>query len=471
MFEILKRKAKKLIGARPLVIDGVSYSFNQQVLILQNHLKLANVGFGIPHPSFDLGEKILACWIGALVEANDEDVAANPEEYRWRLNDSFRMPEEQVNAFVDQYYAAHGNNQQGRRGRRGNQARGGQARGNQGEGNQGVGLRVFEGFAGYGGASFGLRRVREQHPNFHYRVIGYSEFDKWASELFDANHHNADGTPIHNFGDITQIRPEEIPDFDWFTGGFPCQPFSSAGMQKGEDDLYGRGTLFYHIMRICQVKRPRYILMENVKGITAKKFEPTFNRMKQMLTDMGYGEEPLAYAVLNSKNYGIPQNRERLWMFARLGGLPQGFNIVPPEVHNNLRIGDFLDANPPQELYLSQAQIEHLKEKHHIDTFVVDEPLCFDVYNKKIKRDGICITITQPEHNSLRVIEVPHEDGLERVRKMSVTEQFRLMGLRDGEMDFADQSYSQLSKRAGNGWDVNLVGILMNHILTQLGEL
>ena len=446
MFDILKRKVRRLIGAQPLVIDGVPYSFNQQVLILQNHLKLANVGFGIPHPSFDLGERILASWISALVEANDEEVASNPEEYRWRLNDSFRMPEEQVNAFVDQYYAQNGD-------------------GHHGE------LRVFEGFAGYGGASFGLRRVREQHPNFHYRVIGYSEFDKWASELFDANHHNEDGTPIHNFGDITQIIPEDIPDFDWFTGGFPCQPFSSAGMQRGEDDLYGRGTLFYHIMRICQVKRPKYILMENVKGLTAKKFEPTFNRMKEMLTEMGYGENPLAYAVLNTKNYGIPQNRERLWMFARLGGLPQGFNIVPPEIHNNLRLGDFLDANPPQELYLSQAQIEHLKEKHHIDSFVVNEPLCFDVYNKKIKRDGICITITQPEHNSLRVIEVPHEDGLERVRKMSVTEQFRLMGLRDGEMNFAGQSYSQLSKRAGNGWDVNLVGILMNHILTQLGEL
>ena len=446
MFEILKRKARRAIGATPLVIDGHPYSFNQQVLILQNHLKLANVGFGVPHPTFDLGESILDKWIEALVEAKDDEVAANPEEYRQRLNDSFRMPEEQVNEFVHQYHAQHGDNQN-------------------------VGLRVFEGFAGYGGASFGLKRVKEQHPDFNYRVIGYSEFDRWASDLFDANHYYEDGTPIHNFGDITQINPEEIPDFDLFTGGFPCQPFSSAGMQKGEDDLYGRGTLFYHIMRICQVKRPHYILMENVKGLTAKKFEPTFNRMKQMLTEMGYGENPLAFAVLNSKNYGIPQNRERLWMFARLGGLPDGFNIVPPEVHNNLRIGNFLDANPPQELYLSQAQIEHLKEKHHIDSFVVNEPLCFDVYNKKIKRDGICITITQPEHNSLRVIEVPHADGLERVRKMSVTEQFRLMGLRDGEMNFAGQSYSQLSKRAGNGWDVNLVGILLNHILTQLGEL
>ena len=176
----------------------------------------------------------------------------------------------------------------------------------------------------------------------------------------------------------------------------------------------------------------------------------------------------MAYAVLNSKDYGIPQNRERLWMFARLGGLPEGFNIVPPKIKLKYRFGDFLDKNPPKDLYLSDAQIEHLKEKHHIDNFIVTEPLCFDVYNKKIKTDAICITITQPEHNSLRVIEVPKDDGKEIVRKMSINEQFRFMGFKDGELNYDGQSYSQMSKRAGNGWDVNLVGILIKHIFSQL---
>ena len=334
-------------------------------------------------------------------------------------------------------------------------------------------MRVFEGFAGYGGASYGLKRVKEEHPEFEYEVVGYSEFDKYASILFDANHHQENGEPIHNWGDITKIDPEspEFPDFDLFTGGFPCQPFSSAGMQMGEKDKYGRGTMFYHIMRICQIKRPRYLLLENVKGLTSKKFAETFATMKRMLTEMGYGEEPLKYTVLNSKDYGIPQNRERLWMFARLGGLPKDFNIVPPIQRTECLMADFLDEDPDPSLYLNDAQIAHLKEKHNIESFVVDHPLCFDVYNKKIKTDGYCITITQPEHNSLRVIEVPQADGKERVRKMSVQEQFRLMGLRDGEMNFADQSYCQLSKRAGNGWDVNLVSILMKHIFTQLGEI
>ena len=338
-------------------------------------------------------------------------------------------------------------------------------------------IKVFEGFAGYGGASFGLKRLKENMPELEYEVVGYSEFDKYASKLFDANHKDNDGNPYKNWGDITKIDPNELPDFDIFMGGFPCQPFSSAGMQMGTEDPYGRGAMLGHIIRICKVKKPKYLFLENVKGFTAGKFKPIHDQLVKDLIEMGYGtteENTLAKAVLNSKNYGIPQNRERLWMFAVLGGLPEGFNITPPEVESVAKMADFLDINPVANMYLSDAQIAHLKVKHNIESFVVDTPLCFDVYNKKIKYDGYSITITQPEHNSLRVIEVPKEDGKEIVRKMSVHEQFRLMGFRisrdckECEIDFNGQSYTQLSKRAGNGWDVNLVGILLTHIFKQL---
>ena len=342
-------------------------------------------------------------------------------------------------------------------------------------------IRVFEGFAGYGGASFGLKRAKNALTNFDYKVIGYSEFDKFASKLFDANHKDEDGSPIKNWGDITKIDPNELPDFDFFMGGFPCQPFSSAGMQMGTEDPYGRGAMLGHIIRICKVKKPRYILLENVKGFTSGKFKPIHDQLVKDLIEMGYGtteENTLAKAVLNSKDYGVPQNRERLWMFARLGGLPENFNIVPPQVECNLKMADFLDFSPDKTLYLSDDQIAHLKVKHKINSFAVKTPLCFDVYNKKIKTDGYCITITQPEHNSLRVIEVPKKrgpnKGKEIVRKMSVHEQFRLMGfdisrdLKHCEINLDGQSYSQLSKRAGNGWDVNVVGKLLAHIWSQL---
>ena len=152
--------------------------------------------------------------------------------------------------------------------------------------------------------------------------------------------------------------------------------------------------------------------------------------------------------------------------------------MIPEENHNGKFMEDFLDPEGyvPKEMYLSDKQIEHLKEKHNVDSFRVKKALCFDVYNTKIKTDGYSITITMPEHNALRVIE-PHGNK-EVVRKMSVTEQFRLMGLEglDGvgrkvDIVFGNQSYTQLSKRAGNGWDVNLVYILLDHIFTQLKNL
>ena len=92
-------------------------------------------------------------------------------------------------------------------------------------------MLVFVGFAGYGGASFALNRYCQSHPDCHFEIVGYSEIDPWASKLYDANHRQANGEPIHNWGDITKINAAELPDFDMFTGGFPCPPFSSAGMQ------------------------------------------------------------------------------------------------------------------------------------------------------------------------------------------------------------------------------------------------
>lgn len=401
----------------------------QGQLVLR-HLRLCSYGFGIPHYFSDLAEDIFNSWFGIL-EAIKSPLAQFGREHLLNelRSEAGTLTDEEAAEEYERLVNFPDHMQQ---------------------------INVFEGFAGYGGASFGL--IRSGIP---YEVIGMSEFDPFASQLLAQNFPN-----IHNWGDITQIHAEDLPDFDLFTGGFPCQPFSSAGMQMGVDDPYGRGTLIYHILRIVQAKHPQYLLLENVKGLTQKKFADTFENIKNILRDLGYGE--LSYAVLNSKDYGIPQNRERLWMFARLGGLPVGFDIVPPKEPLLRRFGDLLDENPPRELYLSQAQIAHLKEKHHIDSFVVNEPLCFDVYNKKIKRDAICITLTQPEHNSLRVIEVPGPDGLEVVRKMSIDEQFRFMGFEDGELNYAGQSYSQMSKRAGNGWDVNLVGKLIRHIFAQL---
>jgi len=324
-------------------------------------------------------------------------------------------------------------------------------------------IRLFEGFAGYGGASFGLKRA-----GISFETVGYSEIDRFASALYDANHRDGDGQPIKNWGDISKIDPSGLPDFDLFTGGFPCQPFSTIGMQQGESDQYGRGTLLYEILRICSVKKPKYILLENVKGLATRRYEGLFNALKQSLRSLGYGS--LKYALLNSRDYGVPQNRERIWMFAAMGGLPGSFSMEPPHVQNGLRLSDFADRNPPRNLYLSQKQIQRLKEVYKMADFRTAEISCLDLYNRKIRRDGISAAILAPEHNKTRIVEPALADGTEIVRKYSVDEQFRLMGFKDGEICYAGQSYTQLSKRAANGWDVNLVGILLNHIWHQLQQ-
>lgn len=309
-------------------------------------------------------------------------------------------------------------------------------------------IRVFEAFAGYGGASFGLKRSGLPHE-----VIGYSEFDKYASAIFELNHPN-----VKALGDITMIDTNELPDFNLFTGGFPCQPFSSAGLGLGEMDI--RGTLFYDVIRICEAKKPKHILLENVKGLTTKRHKATFEKILNELKRIGYD---VSWKVLNTKDYGIPQNRERLWIYGRKGGLKKDFDLDPGKIELRKRFADFLDQEPDKNLFLTDKQIERLIDLHNLD-FNVSESFCLDIYNKKIRQDGTCITITEPHHNSLRVVHPP-KNGKYIVRKLSIKEHFRLMGFKDEEMNFGDFSYQQLCKRAGNGWDVNLVEKLMSKIL------
>lgn len=274
-----------------------------------------------------------------------------------------------------------------------------------------------------------------------------------------------------NLGDITKLDPNSsiLPDFDLFTGGFPCQPFSTVGKRQGVLDERGRGTLFGDIVRICEVKKPKYILLENVKGLLTGKMKNTFHVILDELHRIGYDTR---YAVLNSKDYGIPQTRERLWIFGFLGELPQSFVLTPDTKPLQGYLKDFLDKKPSSDLYKSQKQIDRIHEIHHNGIFDVPEPLCYDIYNRKIRTDRLCMTVTPPEHNVIRIIE-PMVNGLERFRKLSLDEHFRLMGFKmdedNQEIKFPSTlNYTKLGRRAGNGWDVNLVGILFNHIFWQL---
>ena len=140
--------------------------------------------------------------------------------------------------------------------------------------------------------------------------VGYSEIDKYAIQIYKKHF------PEHkNYGDITKINIQEIPDFDLLTGGFPCQSFSIAGKRGGFKDT--RGTLFFEIARIAKVKRPRLLLLENVKGLLSHDEGNTFATIISTIDELGYDCQ---WQVLNSKNFGVPQNRERVFIIGHLRG-------------------------------------------------------------------------------------------------------------------------------------------------------
>ena len=308
-------------------------------------------------------------------------------------------------------------------------------------------IKLFDSFAGYGGAHFALKKAKINH-----KAVGYSENDKFAIEIYELNHPG-----VKNFGDITKIKPEELPNFNFFTGGFPCQPFSQAGDGLGIKDT--RGTLFHDIIRICEYKQPENILLENVKGLITARHKYTLRTIREELTRIGYN---IHVQLLNSKHYGIPQNRERVWIYATKKALPLNFDLAPNPTPLEKDLKYFLDKNPEEHLYLNEKQIDRLIELHKVD-FNVTEPCCLDIYNKKVRTDGICVTITEPHHNTMRIVEPP-KNGKFIVRKVSTFEHFRLMGFDNGQIKFGDMSYSQICKRAGNGWDINIASIIVKNI-------
>ncbi len=145
------------------------------------------------------------------------------------------------------------------------------------------------------------------------QCIGYSEIDKYAIQIYEKHFKNH-----KNYGDITKINVRELPDFDLLVGGFPCQAFSIAGKRRGFDDT--RGTLFFDIARILKEKRPRNFILENVKGLLSHDGGRTFKTIITTLTELGYCVE---WQVLNAKNFGVPQNRERVFIVGHLGGIPE----------------------------------------------------------------------------------------------------------------------------------------------------
>lgn len=204
-------------------------------------------------------------------------------------------------------------------------------------------LRVFEAFSGYGSQSMALRNI-----GVDYEVVGISEIDKYAIMAYNAVHGET-----KNYGDIAKIDWSEVPDFDFLTYSFPCTDISNAGAQLGFTEGSGtRSSLLWECKKAIDAKMPKFLMMENVKAITSGKFLPGLLKWQEYLTMKGYTNFT---AVLNAKDYGIPQNRERCFIISILGDAWYDF---PQPIPLKLKLKDMLEEKVDEKYYLDQARVD-----------------------------------------------------------------------------------------------------------------
>ena len=301
-------------------------------------------------------------------------------------------------------------------------------------------------FSGIGGFELGLARSRLDH-----QLVGFSEVDKFAISIYEEKFEG-----VKNYGDATNIRGDELPDFGLLVAGFPCQSFSVAGKGRGFDET--RGTLFFEIARICAEKKPRYVLLENVAGLLSNDGGKTFQTILGVLADLGYGVE---WQVLNSKNFGVPQNRDRVFIVGHLGNRSKhqifpltessGISHVrPPKIASALQHPGHSGEN-----YRGMTLIQTDQKVPAIPVSgVIREQKSQN--GRRFKDDGDpSFTLTGQDVHGVLLSD-------NRIRRLTPTECERLQGFPDGWTK--GQSATQRYKTLGNAVTVNVVEAVINQI-------
>ena len=207
-------------------------------------------------------------------------------------------------------------------------------------------LKVFTAFSGYDSQCMALDRLHQHNPDFTYELVGWAEIDKYAIQAHNAVYPQ---WAERNYGDISKIDWAQVPDFDLFTYSSPCQDFSQAGKQAGGTEGSGtRSSLLWECRRAILAKRPKYLLMENVAALVSKKFIRLFNAWQLELESYGYRNFA---KVLNAKDYGVPQNRERIFMVSVLDETAR--YEFPAPMPLTIRLKDMLEKEVDYKYYLS----------------------------------------------------------------------------------------------------------------------
>ena len=370
-------------------------------------------------------------------------------------------------------------------------------------------LRVLELFGGIGACSKALERL-----GINYEIVDYVEIDKYAVKSFNAMH-NTNFEPQ----DITQWNKDI--EVDLLMHGSPCQDFSLAGLQKSGDKGSGtRSSLMWETIRIVEKLKPKYVIWENVKNLLSKKHRHNFDAYLETMEQLGYTNY---YQVLNAKDYGIPQNRERVFTVSILNSevnsaVMQRFEF-PPKQELKLKLKDMLEDKVDEKYYLSDKMIKYISAtgtanfknpdcKINLDIarplttdpnkragttnylsddlpsnydlnqielkskckrleslvekteFKQGKVLNMDLYNQTTN-ENISQCLTEPHHNSQRLF-----DGF-RIRKLTPKESWRLMGFDDEDFEKASKvnSNTQLYKQAGNSIVVNVLESILKNLL------
>ena len=235
-------------------------------------------------------------------------------------------------------------------------------------------MRVLELFSGYGSQALALENLGIEFTS------DISEIDQYAIKAYNQIHGDT-----HNWGDITKIDEKKLPYYDLITYSSPCQDFSVAGLGRGGDEGSGtRSSLLWECERIIRAVKPKYLLMENVKNLVGKAHVHNFNRWLRTLEMMGYWN---FWQVLNAKDYGVPQNRERVFVVSILGG---GQYLFPNKIKLEKRLKDILEPVVDEKYYLSDNIVAKFLNKD------IDENTCIGGMqaNQSVKTDGVCTCLT-----------------------------------------------------------------------------
>jgi len=328
-------------------------------------------------------------------------------------------------------------------------------------------IKSIDLFAGIGGIRMGFDRAFGKN----IETVFVCEWDQFAQKTYKENFRDT----FEIAGDITEIKENEIPEFDICLAGFPCQAFSIAGTggngRKGFDDDFkgrNRGNLFLDVVRICEYHKPKVIFCENVKGLYMHDRGRTFTVIRNAFRDLGY---QVFFKVLNSKDFGVPQNRERVYIVAFRDDLNLGEFKFPDPVNRKVSIGDILqDAPVPSKYYLSDVYVKTLKA-HKARHASKGNGFGYEIRDL----DGIAGTIVcggmgrernliidHREHSMIPVTHIKGEINKEDIRKMTPREWARLQGFPDDfVLPLAD---THLYKQFGNSVTVNVIEAIAKQI-------